>query len=213
MEVPYELLGRFSVSLAVAILLMTVLALLLGVYSFKRHKIIFPNFILFMLYLFYSPAKWICRVFYIKEELVDEILIELRNAMMLEKFKCMQDGRIILLPQCMRGPECATRCDPIIGYECKMCGRCDIGRIAKAAEKYNFKVFVVPGGSFVRKILKSCSPDACIAVACYSELTEAMQDIAKTAPVQGVPLLRDGCYDTKVDVDEVIKKMELCCDV
>jgi hypothetical protein len=40
-----------------------------------------------------------------------------------------------------------------------------------------------------------------------------MQDIAKTSLVQGVPLLRDGCYDTKVDVDEVIKKMEMCCDV
>ena len=213
MEVPYELLGKMFVYVAAAIFLVTALALLLGAYSFKRHRVVFPNFILFMLYLFYSPAKWICRVFYIKEELVDEILIEIRNAMMLEKFKRVRDGRIILLPQCMRGPDCATRCDPIIGYECKRCGRCDIGRISEAAEKYNFKVFVVPGGSFVRKILKSCNPNACIAVACHNELAEAMQDISKTALVQGVPLLRDGCYDTKVDVDEVIKKMEMCCNV
>jgi hypothetical protein len=40
MEVPYELLGRFFVFLAVAVLLATVLALLLGVYSFKRHQIV-----------------------------------------------------------------------------------------------------------------------------------------------------------------------------
>ena len=213
MEVPYELLGKMFVYVASAIFLVTALALLLGAYCFKRHRVIFPNFILFMLYLFYSPAKWICRAFYIKEELVDEILIEIRNAMMLEKFKRVRDGRIILLPQCMRGPECATRCDPIIGYECKRCGRCDIGRIAKAAEKYNFKVFVVPGGSFVRKILKSYKPHACLGVACYNELAEAMQEISKIVPVQGVPLLRDGCYDTKVDVDEVIGKMEMCCDV
>ena len=59
MEVPYELLGRFFVFLAFAVLLATVLALLLGVYSFKRHKIVFPNFILFVLYIFYSPAKWV----------------------------------------------------------------------------------------------------------------------------------------------------------
>lgn len=213
MEVPYELLGRFFVFLAVAVLLVTVLALLLGVYCFKRHKIVFPNFILFVLYIFYSPAKWVCRVFYIKEELVDEILIELNNAMMLEKFTHTKERRAVILPQCMRHPECKARCDPIIGYECKKCGRCDIGRIAEAAEKYNFKLFVVPGDSFVRKIMQSYKPHACLGVACYNELAESMQEVAKIVPVQGVPLLRDGCYDTRVDVDEVIRKMEMCCDV
>jgi hypothetical protein len=28
--------------------------------------------------------------------------------------------------------------------------------------------------------------------------------------VQGVSLVRDGCFDTKVDVEEVIRKMEEC---
>ena len=162
-----------------------------------------------MLYLFYSPAKWICRVFSIREELVDEILIELRNAVMLEDFK-HSGRRAVVLPQCMRHPKCKARCDPIIGYECKKCGMCDIGLIVEAAEKYNFKVFVVPGDSFVRKIMQSYKPGACLGVACYTELTESMQTVSKMVPVQGVCLLKDGCYDTKVDVDEVIQKMEMC---
>ena len=209
MSINYELLGILFVYLTAAVFLLTLLTLLLGAYSFKKQKILFPNFTLFMLYLFYSPAKWICRVFSIREELVDEILIELRNAVMLEDFK--QSGRrAVVLPQCMRHPKCKARCDPIIGYECKKCGMCDIGLIVEAAEKYNFKVFVVPGDSFVRKIMQSYKPGACLGVACYTELTESMQTVSKMVPVQGVCLLKDGCYDTKVDVDEVIQKMEMC---
>ena len=210
MPLSYELLGKLFVYLAIAVFLVTAIALLLGAYSFRRHKIIFPNFILFMLYLFYSPAKWICRVFFIKEEIVDEILIEVRNAVMLDKFIKTKERRAVILPQCMRSPKCRARCDPILGYECTKCGMCDIGRIVEAADRYNFKVFVVPGDSFVRKILKSYNPGACLGVACFVELTESMQSVSKFMPVQGVCLMKDGCYDTKVDVAEVIHKMEIC---
>ena len=210
MPLSYELLGKLFVYLAVAVFIITAIALLLGAYSFKKHKIIFPNFILFMLYLFYSPAKWICRVFFIKEDIVDEILIEIRNAVMLDKFKKTKERRAVILPQCMRSPKCRARCDPILGYECTKCGMCDIGRIGEAADCYNFKVFVVPGDSFVRKILKSYNPGACLGVACFVELTESMQSVSKYMPVQGVCLMKDGCYDTKVDVAEVIHKMEIC---
>ena len=210
MPLSYELLGKIFVYLAIAVFLVTAIALLLGAYSFRRHKIIFPNFILFMLYLFYSPAKWICRVFFIKEEIVDEILIEVRNAVMLDKFIKTKERRAVILPQCMRSPKCRARCDPILGYECTKCGMCDIGRIVEAADRYNFKVFVVPGDSFVRKILKSYNPGACLGVACFVELTESMQSVSKYMPVQGVCLMKDGCYDTKVDVAEVIHKMEIC---
>ena len=210
MQVFYELLGKLFVLLIIIFLFITIIALALGFYSFRRHKIIFPNLILFMLYLFYSPAKWICRVFCVKEQLVDEILIEIKNAVMLEKFKHVTHRRAIILPQCMRHPKCRARCDPIIGYECNQCGMCDIGKIVKEADKYNFKVFIVPGDSFVRKILQSYKPGSCLGVACHAELTESMQAVSKIVPVQGVCLLRDGCYDTKVDLVELSKKMEMC---
>ncbi|MBW6470461.1 MAG: DUF116 domain-containing protein [Methanosarcinaceae archaeon] len=210
MPLSYELLGKMFVYLAIAMFLVTSIALLLGAYSFRKHKIIFPNFILFMLYLYYSPAKWMCRVFFVKEEIVDEILIEIRNAVMLEKFKKTKERRAVILPQCMRHPECRARCDPIFGYECTKCGMCDIKCIIDAAEMYNFKVFVVPGDSFVRKILKSYKPNSCLGVACYVELTESMQAVSKFMPVQGVCLMKDGCYNTKVNVIEVVQKMEMC---
>ncbi len=69
MLISYELLGKLFVYLVIAVIIVTGIALLFGAYSIRKHKIIFPNYILFMLYLFYSPAKWICRIFSIKEEI------------------------------------------------------------------------------------------------------------------------------------------------
>jgi hypothetical protein len=40
-----------------------------------------------------------------------------------------------------------------------------------------------------------------------------MQGASPFMVVQGVSLLQDGCYNTRVDVDEVIRKMEECDDV
>jgi hypothetical protein len=50
-------------------------------------------------------------------------------------------------------------------------------------------------------------------VACYPELAESMQGASPFMVVQGVSLLQDGCYNTKVDVTDVIRKMEECDDV
>lgn len=210
MQIPYELLGKVFILFVLAILIVLGIALLLGAYSFKKHKILFPNFVLFILYLFYGPAKWICRIFSIKDTLVDEILVEVRNAVMIESFKKIKNGRVIFLPQCLRNPNCKARCDPIIGYECKICGLCDIGKICEAANERDFKVYIIPGGSFVKKIIKAHRPKSCIGVACYPELAESMQGASPFMVVQGVSLLQDGCYNTKVDVDDVIRKMEEC---
>ncbi|MDK2834843.1 MAG: uncharacterized protein PWP63_1930 [Methanolobus sp.] len=210
MEIPYEILGKFFVTIALLAIAGILVALILGVYSFKKHRILFPNFVLLILYMFYGPAKFICSMFSIKETLVDEILVEVRNAVMLEKFRNTKGKRVIFLPQCMRHPKCKARCDPIIGYECRMCGLCDIGTICKAAKEHHFEVYVIPGGSFVKKIIKTQQPDSCIGVACYPELSESMQGASPFMIVQGVSLVRDGCFDTKVDVEEVIRKMEEC---
>ncbi len=209
MELSYEFIGIITIYSLIFVSILIIIALGIGVYSFQKKKIIFPRFVLFVLDMFYAPTKWICSVFSIKKTLVDEIMIEIRNATLVEDFKKVKDNKIFIGPQCMRHPECKARCDPQIGYICMGCGKCDYARLKKECEKYNFKMFIVPGNSFVMKIIRKYKPKAAIGVACFGELNESMHDLSFIIPVQGVTLLRDGCFNTAANVEEIIEKMRL----
>ena len=210
MENHYILIGKAAVLLFIFLIFFNFLALMIGLYSIKRKKIIFPKFVLFTLYLFYAPTKWVFSIFSINEFLVDIILVEIQNAVSLEKFKEQDQRKVVLLPQCLRNSDCVARCDPLYGFVCVKCGRCNIGEILKEAEPRDFKVFVIPGSSFVKKIFKEYRPTSCIGVACPVELSESMQKTS-IIPSQGVYLLNDGCFETQVDVSEVVDKMDLVC--
>jgi len=205
MEVPYELIGEAAVYITLIALAALLAAIVLGLYSFKQ--ILFPNFVLFMLDLLYSPAKGICRMFSIRSTLIDEIMVEIRNGVFLKDFREIREGKILVGPQCMRHPECKARCDPRIGYICMGCGKCDFSRLKKECEGRGYEMFIVPGDSFVRKIVKMRRPNAALGIACFEELNESMHDLSPTLPVQGVALLRDGCFKTAVNVEDVIDKM------
>ncbi len=209
MIIPYELIGRAAVYLFLIALFVLLASLTVAFYSYRKRKILFPRFVLFTLDFFYSPAKMICRAFSIRDTIVDEVLIEIRNAALLDDFRKVKDKKILVGPQCMRHPECKARCDPRIGYICMGCGRCVYARLKKECEKRGYELFIVPGDSFVRKIVNLHRPKAAIGIACFGELNESMHSLSKNIPVQGVPLLRDGCFKTIVDVKEVTEKMKL----
>ncbi|WNY24509.1 DUF116 domain-containing protein [Methanolapillus millepedarum] len=207
MEINYETIGRFAIIALLFIIIFNILAILIGIYNIRRKKILFPKFVLFILYLFYAPLKYIFSTFSMNEQLVDEILVEIQNAVALDKFKKKNDRKILLLPQCLRNSRCRARCDPLYGFVCTGCGQCDIGQICEEAKARDFKVFVIPGGSFVRKIFTEYKPTSCIGVACPVELSESLQKTSMI-PAQGVYLANDGCFETKVNVDDIIRKME-----
>lgn len=207
--VTYETIGKLAVILAAAVILVNIAAFLIGLYCVRKKKIIFPRFVLLTLYLFYSPLKWFFSVFGVNDRLIDEILIDLQNAVYADAFrKRPGERKIVLLPHCLRDGQCKARCDPLFGYVCRRCGRCGIDKVIEAADIYGYKVFIIPGGSFIRKIMQEYRPTSCIGVACPIELSEAMVIGAKI-PTQGVYLEKDGCFETIVDVDEVIEKMKM----
>ncbi|MDV0446249.1 hypothetical protein MsAg5_00770 [Methanosarcinaceae archaeon Ag5] len=207
MEINYETIGRLAIIALSLIVIFNILAVFIGIYNIRRKKILFPKFVLFILYLFYAPLKYVFSAFSMNEQLVDEILVEIQNAVALDKFKKKSERKILLLPQCLRSSNCRARCDPLYGFICTGCGRCDIGQLCQEAEARDFKAFVIPGGSFVRKIFKEYKPTSCIGVACPVELSESLQKTS-IIPAQGVYLTNDGCFETKVNVEDVIRKME-----
>lgn len=213
MIIDYLVIGKAAVVLLATIVILASIVLLVATISFKRRKLMFPGILLFLLDVLYTPAKIICRTFFIRETLVDEILIEFRNAVSKEKYNKTIGKKIIIGPHCMRHPKCKATCNSRIGYVCTRCGLCKYAKIKKACDNMNYLLFIVPGDRFVKKILALHKPKKVLGIACFEELNESMQAISTLMPVQGIPLLRDGCFNTDVDVDAVVKKLEDDIDV
>ncbi|KPU63425.1 hypothetical protein EP1X_03545 [Thermococcus sp. EP1] len=150
------------------------------------------------------------------EELTDQIYVEIKNKAHKEEFiKVPVEKRAIFIPQCLRNvKECPAEFGEY-GWECTKCGKCPIGEIIEHAEKIGYKhIYIVPGGSLVKKVLKEKVPrgeiKAALGIACWPELAEANEKLSiLKIPLQAVPLLRAGCINTLVDVERVKEAMEI----
>ncbi|KUH32600.1 hypothetical protein APY94_09250 [Thermococcus celericrescens] len=150
------------------------------------------------------------------EELADQIYVELKNRAYSEDFaKVPPEKRAVFIPQCLRNfRECPAELGEY-GFECTKCGRCPVGSIIEVGERLGYRQFyIAPGGSLVKKILKSKVPKgeikAAIGIACWPELAEAAEKLSHLRiPLQAVPLLRAGCINTLVDVKRVEEILSL----
>jgi len=129
------------------------------------------------------------------------------------------EERVLLLPHCLRPsgdcPGKVTRdglqCPP----DCPHRGTCAIGRLRDEAERLGYKgVCVAPGGAMALRFVKEKKPKGILAIACHKELLEGVQAVeeipAEKKPViLTLPLLKDGCVDTEVDVEEALRRLRL----
>lgn len=111
----------------------------------------------------------------------------------------------IFLPHCLRHKDCPAE-NKGEGYDCVDCGRCGIGKFAKDAKAAGYKIFIVPGASMVKKIIKKNDFKVVIGVACKVELKQAEEMLKNTRIITAsVPLKKDGCVNTEVGWDELRK--------
>ncbi len=150
-----------------------------------------------------KALKSALRILGLKPDNIDKLYMELKNDIHKDEFRNIHPNeKIIFLPQCLRNSKkCRAKLGKF-GYECVDCGNCKVSMIKKEAEALGYRVFVVPGGSMVYKIMKEFRPKAVVGVACIKELAMALDEVR--IPTQTVELARDGCLDTDVDADEVI---------
>jgi len=144
----------------------------------------------------------------------DLININIVNSIDREPF-LKSKNRALFLPHCCR-KYMDSRCkaefkSDTSSYVCKHCSKdCLVNIATKIAEKENYDVYILPGSSCVRKILNKQSYDGIIGVACTEELKLATDMLESTnISLQVIPLLRNGCSDTKFNIEtlkEIIKK-------
>ena len=185
----YTFLGQLVVFLIVVVAILFIVTLVLGLFVARKNKIKFPRFVLFVVDLLYSPFKTIARVLKLDEHLIDDIAIKVRDDVNKEKFR--------EIPAELQKE----------GLNCTECGLCSIGVIKKKAEPLGYKLYIVPGSSFVKKIVMENKFEAVVGVACHEDLNQMMMLLSDFYP-QGVLLEKTGCFETSVNVKKVFEKID-----
>ncbi len=141
----------------------------------------------------------------IKPENIDHLYIELKNSIYRDTFRRIRpEHKLVFLPQCLRNSRTCKAVLGPTGWECMKCSghrTCKVFRIKQRAESLGYRVFIVPGGSMIFKLIENLRPKAVLGVSCLKELVMAAEELR--IPGQGIPLLRDGCVDTDVSLKEV----------
>lgn len=200
----YQFLGQSIITILILIAILLVVAIILGLVVVKKKIMIFPKLIIFLNDVFYSPLKKLFKALNFDENLVDTIGIEVRNGLNEEPFKEIPpEETLIFLPHCLRHRDCEAVLQEQ-GLICTDCKKCSIGVIKRKSEPLGYKLYIVPGSSFVKKIVKENKFKAVIGVACHEDLSQTMMLLSDYCP-QGVLLTRTGCFETKVDVKTILE--------
>ncbi len=186
----FYLIGQAVVFLAAAVLLISVLIALLILYSFKTGNFFAARYMLLGIMLLEDVIKslfWVARA---DDSMVDDVGVRLRNYINTKKFlETPYEKRFIFMPQCLRSVQCPAKLTPE-GIMCIDCGRCGIGEAKKYAESLGYRFYVVPGSSFIKRIIKKGRPGAIVGVGCSH---------SHGIPARGVPLSTSGCVATSID--------------
>jgi len=122
--------------------------------------------------------------------------------------------RMVFLPQCIR---CTAKCqahEEGAEHVCVECGSCKAGDIVRRGADLGYLgVRILKGGSAVARLVDELKPGAVLGVACHFEGALGILECERLGiPVQCVSLLRDGCADTDVDLEEVLQLMNRKAD-
>ena len=116
-------------------------------------------------------------------------------------------NKALFLPHCCR-KYMDSRCKAefsaeLSTYVCKDCSKdCLASQATKLANKKNYDVFILPGGSCVRKILEKKTFDGVIGIACTDELKLGTKLLDKRRmPAQSIPLTKNGCAGTQFNLE------------
>ncbi len=206
-----EAIGKIVILFAIAFVVLLALALFFCSFTLHTKKIIFPNFVLFIISLLYEPLRRLLSFFRVDPTLIDRVSVEIGNALNYPDFAATSmEERVLLLPQCIRSAECPAKLNSLDGIHCMGCGKCAIAELSAMCKELGIKMYISPGGTFSKRILMHSRSKAVVGVACYPNLHEGRLNTKLAGvPAQGVPLTTLGCVNTTVDYEEIINKCKM----
>ena len=147
-----------------------------------------------------------------KDQLRQSMIDLINHLVVMNLYKVPPERILLLTPHCLQENTCIHKVTHNV-YNCKQCGRCQVGGLLKIAKEYGCQFIVVTGGTLARMKVKEAKPKAIIAIACERDLASGMADVFPI-PVIGVLNERPNgpCCNTTVDINKVRDAVELLID-
>ena len=197
-------IGELTVLIILGALLTAFILVIISLYSIKRKRLYFPTLLRSGLVFLEGLMKAMFRFFGLEDKELYTFLIKLFNSMNTAEFaRTPVAERAIFMPQCLRSSRCPAVLTPE-GLKCRSCGQCDVGEARLLLEKMGYKVFIVPGSSFIKRMVKKYRPKAIIGVGCLAEVKEGIDMADKLGlVVMGIVTLKEGCVETIANWPEI----------
>ncbi len=207
------LIGELTILFILCNLLLAFVLVIISLYSIRKGKLYFPGFLRAGLVFVEGTMKSIFRLLGLEDREMLSFFIKLHNTMNKSAFeKVPVSERAVFLPQCLRSSRCPAHLTPE-GLKCRSCGQCTIGQSHPVLERLGYRIFVVPGSSFIKRMVKKYRPKAIIGVGCLSEVKEGIDMADKIGVVaMGVVTAKEGCVETLVDWADVYEVATLGID-
>jgi len=197
-------IGEITLFVILGALVVSLTLVIISLYSIRKKRLYFPRLIKAGLVFFEGMMKAFFRILGLEDREMLAFFIKLHNSLNTSEFERVPVGeRAIFLPQCLRSSKCPADLTPE-GLKCKVCGQCTLGKARGCLEKMGYKIFIVPGSSFIKRMVKKYHPKAIIGVGCLAEVKEGIDMADKMGlVVMGVVTLKEGCVETLVNWPDI----------
>jgi hypothetical protein len=198
------LLGQIALLILVSLLIIGIVLAILIVFSIRTGRMVFPHLFLAGMALVEGVIRALCGLLGVDDRELTEFVVRLHNRLNQAKFdRIPAKDKAIFLPQCLRSAKCPAHLTPE-GLVCQRCMLCEIGRSIDHLEEQGYRVHIVPGSTFIKRIVKAERPKAIIGVGCLMEVREGLVLADRLGLVaMGVITMKDGCIETLVDWTEL----------
>ena len=196
----FELVGALALLLIAAVLVVASVLLVLTIASIRSGRLYFPSLLRPGLTALEGLMRALFKGVGLEDQEMLAFFVKLGNTMNARAFAEIPVGeRAVFLPQCLRSASCPADLTPE-GLRCKRCRRCTVGEAMDMLEGLGYRVFIVPGSSFIKRMVKKYRPRALIGVGCLAEVKEGLEMADRLGLVcLGVVTLKEGCVETLVD--------------
>lgn len=156
-------------------------------------------------------AQHLIKTLNVSTDFIDFAIVLIGNELWRNTVKATpMHRRLLLLPQCLKNNASCQGVFDALGLVCAGCKSCVIDDVLVEAENLGYTTLVAEGTTVAVGLVEEGAIDAVIGVSCMPVLQRSFEKVSNAAvPVIGLPLMYDGCTNTKIDFDWLLQEIRM----